>query len=282
MKQCPACSAEYEDDVKFCAKDGRSLVAKISSRTRLCPHCANSIPEDSASCSYCKADLSSQPAPQWPVRDEVQVEGEPQGKSRKIPILSKFILAAGIIMFALGVYMIGGEKERSDAQLVLHEKVIELREKEQKIKSLETELARIRQELSNDGGQLTELKVKLDENQKELSKTQQRLSAANRELQRLAARREAPVANAAGPRQQAASATTYRRPPAEPGTYEAIRSTSVYESPSGSARIITRITKGTRINVVRSVGDWLEVRSNRGNPPGFILWNDAMLVVRAN
>jgi hypothetical protein len=36
------------------------------------------------------------------------------------------------------------------------------------------------------------------------------------------------------------------------------------------------------VTVVRSVGDWLEVRSKHDNPPGFIRADDAMFVNRAN
>jgi hypothetical protein len=46
--------------------------------------------------------------------------------------------------------------------------------------------------------------------------------------------------------------------------------------------VISRIGKGTRINVVRSDGDWLEVMSRRGNPPGFILRDDTMYVAQSN
>jgi hypothetical protein len=46
--------------------------------------------------------------------------------------------------------------------------------------------------------------------------------------------------------------------------------------------VVNQIAKGTDVTVVRSVGEWLEVRSKHGNPPGFIRADDAMLVRRAN
>jgi hypothetical protein len=68
----------------------------------------------------------------------------------------------------------------------------------------------------------------------------------------------------------------------EPGVYETTQATSVYENPSSAGRVISQIGRGTRINVVRSSGDWLEVRSNRGNPPGYVRTSDARLITRAN
>jgi len=41
---------------------------------------------------------------------------------------------------------------------------------------------------------------------------------------------------------------------------------------------VSAINKGTRVTVVGSVGEWLEVRSKHGNPPGFIRRDDAMFV----
>jgi hypothetical protein len=70
------------------------------------------------------------------------------------------------------------------------------------------------------------------------------------------------------------------RRPAEPGSYEVIQTTSVYEEPSESSRKVSTIQRGTRVTVVGSAGEWLEVRSKHGNPPGFIRRDDAMFVGR--
>jgi hypothetical protein len=40
--------------------------------------------------------------------------------------------------------------------------------------------------------------------------------------------------------------------------------------------------RGTEVTVTRSVGDWLEVKSKHGKPPGFIRADDARLLSRAN
>ena len=76
-----------------------------------------------------------------------------------------------------------------------------------------------------------------------------------------------------GNRAPAPSSASHR--PANPGTYETIRPTTVFEQPSGSSRAVSNIGGGIKINVVGSSGDWLEVRSRMGNPPGFIRRDDA-------
>jgi zinc-ribbon domain/Bacterial SH3 domain len=72
--------------------------------------------------------------------------------------------------------------------------------------------------------------------------------------------------------------STPRRPAFNPGTYETLRATNVFDGPSPSAHIVAGIERGVRINVVASNGDWLEVRSRHGNPPGFIRKDDARSV----
>jgi hypothetical protein len=62
------------------------------------------------------------------------------------------------------------------------------------------------------------------------------------------------------------------------GTYQTTRSTTVFESPSASSQVVANIPGGTRIDVVSANGQWLEVHSRRGNPPGFIRREDATLV----
>ena len=68
---------------------------------------------------------------------------------------------------------------------------------------------------------------------------------------------------------------TRRRPP-EPtrpriaGPYEVVYATSVYREPRENSDTVARIEAGTRINVVDVQGEWLEVRSRQGRPPGFV------------
>jgi hypothetical protein len=99
---------------------------------------------------------------------------------------------------------------------------------------------------------------------------------------------EPPKSQRAG--QEPASGRINRPPPsapvsrggATPGIYETLRTTTVYEDPSASSKVLASIAAGTRVNVVSSNGEWLEVHSRRGNPPGFIRRNDATLIEKTN
>ena len=149
------------------------------------------------------------------------------------------------------------------------------------IQSQEGQLAQTRQQLNDTSNQLAEMKTKLEASQKELSLAQQRVSVAAQQIDRPTASRS-PVArrtasratDTAGSHPQPATA----RQTAAPGVYETTRATSVYENPSSTARVISQIGGGTRINVVSSAGGWLEVRSKRGNPPGYVRADDARLI----
>ncbi|MGH7824022.1 MAG: SH3 domain-containing protein [Candidatus Binatia bacterium] len=355
MKRCPQCSTEYNDSINFCTKDGRSLITKTESRTRLCPHCANSIAEDALKCPYCKAEVAdagqkakaeegrsqSFEVPEWPEPDRVvSLEGEwpereedsfearlGQRKSRTSAV-SKVVLAAGVALCALGLFLLGetfiGRKQGSESQSMLkikmkeleEAKLKELQEKDQKIQSLEAQLAQVRQRASESPNQLGALNAKLEKNQKELSTSQQRLNVVTRELDENSRQRAALKAKldetqrdlatsqqrlniairelnrAEASRSQPSRVSTQApvepappapaRRPAEPGTYETIRTTTVHENPSVSSRVIAQLGRGTKLTVVKAVGSWLEVRSRHGKPPGYIRLDDAVYVSSAN
>jgi uncharacterized protein YgiM (DUF1202 family) len=284
MKQCPECSAQYEDNLSFCPRDGRALIAKASPSSRLCPHCANSIAAQATQCPYCKGELGPAQAPQWPTREEPSLEASFSRAGNRISMASLIVLIIGLVFFTGGLFLFLGSGQRAEAPTASQDKGKEMQERDQKIQSLESELNRVRQQLAERSEQVTQLQTKLDETQKDLSTMQQRLAIANREVERAASGR-APQPSAPAPR-PAEPLSPPAPPPARraapPGTYETVRSTSVYEEPSGSSRVLSTISKGTRVEVVRSTGDWLEVRSKHGNPPGFVRVDDAMFVSQAN
>lgn len=255
-------------------------MAQSTIQTRLCPHCANSIAADALRCHYCKHDLS--PMPEWPERDEGSTDQAPRAEKQHLPVRSKAILVLGLLLFAAGVYMVGGEHERSDLGPALSQARTEAQEKDEKIKSLEEQLLHVRQQTQGSAGEVEELKTKLAERQKDLAATRKRLTEANREIERLSVSRAAPAPRATTrPADPPAPAAPSRRT-AEPSLYETVRPTTVFEGPATSARILSRISKGTQVTAVRSVGDWLEIRSKHGNPPGFIRADDATLLGRGN
>lgn len=286
MKQCPACSTQYEDKLSFCPKDGRALIAKVATTARLCPQCANSIPADAVKCPYCKADLGPKPAPQWPTHEEPSSDASPPGVRSKISTLSGAVFGFGLVFLAAGLFLMFWQKPPVQSPVAPQDNTKNLQEKDQRIQSLETELNRVRQELTQRSEEANDLKTKLDETQKDLSTVQQRLAIANREVERVASSRAQQPAASAPSRPADTSPPPPPPPPsrraAPPGTYETIRPTAVYEEASGTSRVLSKVAKGTRFEVVRSSGDWLEVRSKHGNPPGFVRADDAMFISRSS
>ena len=282
-------------------------------QTRLCPHCANSIALDALKCPYCKGDLVLSSVPEWPHRSEDVASPNPAiVKERriaeleklavekdKIPVRSKVILVLGLLVFALGVYLVGGNRERSDLSPVLAEQAKAVQEKDQKIQSLEAQLDQLRKDRQGSSNQNEELKAKFEESQKDLASTRRKfeesqkdlastrrkLFEANREVDRLASSRVAsgprPTARTADPLPSQPSTAPSRRT-TEAGTYETVRQTTVYEEPTNSARPVAQIGKGTEVTVVRSVGEWVEVRSKHGKPPGYIRSDEVRLLSRNN
>jgi uncharacterized membrane-anchored protein YhcB (DUF1043 family) len=260
------------------------MIGKSTTRTKLCPYCANSVAEDATNCAYCKADLASETVPQWLKRDKAGAEPRNSSANQKgFSIQPNFIWLGAILIVALAAFFAGGYLQRSQLQLSTQAFSKQLQAKNQMIQSQETQLAQTRQQLNENSNQLAEMKTKLEESQKELSLARQRVAGASRELDRLHASRSQSVTRTAS-----RAPDTARSLPApvartaEAGVYETTRPTSVYENPSSGSTVISQIDKGTRINVVGSRGDWLEVRSKRGNPPGYVRSDDARQIARAS
>lgn len=258
-------------------------MAQSTNQAKLCPHCANSIALDAVKCPYCRAELGAASAQEWGARSSASTEptqNQITARGEKRPMKSIAIAAAVLLLAVFAGVVWFGQRGSGDSALRLAEKNQELLEKEQTIKTLEAELTKLREGNQGSSNQTDALKNKLAESQKDLAAREKKLTEANREVARLNSTRQA-----AAPRANplpANSPPPLPRRAAEPGVYEVLRSTSVYEEPSSSARVLTRVERATQVTVVRSVGEWLEVRSKHDNPPGFIRADDAMFIGRAN
>src|SRR5262249_21380699 len=117
-----------------------SQMAQAQIQTRLCPHCANSITFDAMKCPYCRADLLPSTEPEWPHNDEYVERSNLSVEKERLTVKSKAILILGLVVFALGVYLVGGNRERSDLRPVLEEHERTLQDKDATIKDLEAQL----------------------------------------------------------------------------------------------------------------------------------------------
>jgi len=125
-------------------------------------------------------------------------------------------------------------------------------QQEEKLRDMEDRVARLQKELEESSKQIASLQAGSDET----TRTRRKVNNSRQEEARLADQNPSP----------------------EPRLYQTVRSTSVFEEPSGSSRKVGSIPNGTRVRVVGSTGDWLEVRSKQGRPPGFIQRDDAVLM----
>jgi small-conductance mechanosensitive channel len=150
-----------------------------------------------------------------------------------------------------------------------------LRAKEEQIRGLETDLNKLSGETAALGKEQTELKARLEDSQKELSAAEQRLKAARVQIDQSRRQTAAQPPRDLRPAERNVTPALPSQVSARPGVYETARATEVYDRPARSGRVIARISGGTRINVVAGEGEWLEVVSKRGNPPGYILRADA-------
>ena len=130
-----------------------------------------------------------------------------------------------------------------------------LRGQEEKIRDMEDRVARLQKELEESSKQIASLQGGSDEATRGRRSTQRKVTNSRREETRPAD----------------------QNPSLEPRLYETVRSTAVFEEPSASSRKVATIPNGSRVRVVGSTGDWLEVRSKQGKPPGFIRSDDAVL-----
>ncbi len=67
-----------------------------------------------------------------------------------------------------------------------------------------------------------------------------------------------------------AVAITKSNSPSVPGAYMTTGEVNLREGPGTKYKVLRKIPKDTKINVVRINGNWLRVESKTGNPPGYI------------
>jgi chromosome segregation ATPase len=151
-----------------------------------------------------------------------------------------------------------------------------LDEAERQAAKLNDEIVQLRKKLEDSSRRTEELEMKLAGATRALSSAEEKLRAADRGRSLPAAQRQQDR-DMEGPRSRETNSSQFRRP-ADPGIYEVIRATEVLEQPSEFSPRVSTIAKGTRVTVVRSAGEWLEVRSKHGKPPGFLRRTDAMFV----
>ena len=128
-----------------------------------------------------------------------------------------------------------------------------LAQQEEKIRDMEDRIARLQKELEDSSKQIASLQAGSDEPTR-ARRFQRNTNNSRREETRRA--------------DQNLSSERF---------YQTVRSTSVFEEPSASSQKVGSIPNGTKVRVVGSKDDWLEVRSKQGRPPGFIRRDDAVL-----
>lgn len=201
----------------------------------------------------------------------------------KIPRTWLYIIV--VLLLAIVAVLAGKSlfyrNDTSGSSQALDEKNRELDEKNRQFQDMNNRIAELQKDLEESSKKMEELQAKVDDATKTLSSTQDKLRSAQRDAGRLTSN-QPPAGARVASRPVDSGAPVSSRRPADPGIYEVVRATSVYEDPADSARKVSSINKGTRITVVRSTGDWLEVRSKHGNPPGFIRRDDAMFIERSN
>jgi uncharacterized protein YgiM (DUF1202 family) len=128
-------------------------------------------------------------------------------------------------------------------------------EQEEKIRHMEDRVARLQKELEESSKQIESLQAGSGEDTRARRSAGRSANNSRREQTRRADQNPSPER-----------------------FYQTVRSTSVFEEPSASSRKVGSIANGTKVRVVGSTDDWLEVRSKQGRPPGFIRRDDAVLM----
>ena len=165
-----------------------------------------------------------------------------------LPMGKKGSILVGAIAFALVVFLawvFWTPNDRDSLAL----------QQEEKLRDMEDRVARLQQELEESSKQIESFQAGSDESPRARRSARRNVNNSRREETRLA-----------------------NQNPSPERFYQTVRSTSVFEEPSASSRKVGSIANGTKVRVVGSSDDWLEVRSKQGRPPGFIRRDDAVLM----
>jgi Bacterial SH3 domain len=166
-----------------------------------------------------------------------------------LPLGKKGSIFVGVIAFALIVFLAWAFWTPNDRGSLA------LQQQEEKIRDMEDRIARLQKELEDSSKQIASLQAGSDETTRARRSAQRNVNNSRREETRRT--------------DQNLSSERF---------YQTVRSTSVFEEPSAASRKVGSIPNGTKVRVVGSAGDWLEVRSKSGRPPGFIRQDDAVLM----
>jgi biopolymer transport protein ExbB/TolQ len=165
-----------------------------------------------------------------------------------LPMGKKTSIFVGVIAFTLVVFLAWAFWTPNDRGSLA------LQQQEEKIREMEDRIARLQKELEESSRQIAS-RAGSDEDTRVRRSAQRNVNTSRREEIRRA--------------DQNLSAERF---------YQTVRSTSVFEEPSASSRKVGSIANGTKVRVVGSTDDWLEVRSKQGRAPGFIRRDDAALM----
>ena len=167
-----------------------------------------------------------------------------------LPFRKRGSIFVGVIAFALVVFLawkaFRTPNDRGSSAL---------QQQEEKIRDMEDRIARLQKELEESSKQIASLQAGSDETTRTRRSAQRNVNNSRREETRRT--------------DQNLSSERF---------YQTVRSTSVFEEPSPSSRKVGSIANATKVRVVGSTDDWLEVRSKQGRPPGFIRRDDAVLM----
>src|ERR1043166_8215953 len=139
---------------------------------------------------------------------------------------------------------------------------------ERRVQELTADVERLRKENEANAGHVKELEGKLADTRNELAAVQQKLKAAQKQL----AHAPAPAAPLARDRAVALAPST-AQPPRDRSVASAPPAPPPH-APPRRAREVALVQRGIIVNVVSSVGEWYEVRSKYGKPPGYIRRDD--------